>query len=89
VPFKFLKAAVGSSSDSERYRHRQKPCQEEAGSMDALHEIMARMTVFDLQRARLASERAKDDELFTILSERLAAVTSDILPSASSVIASS
>jgi hypothetical protein len=48
---------------------------EEAGSMnEALNEMIDRMTVEDLQRARLSSERARDEELMVILSERLAVI---------------
>lgn len=42
---------------------------------DALNELMMRMTVKDLQRARASSQRARDDEAVALLSERLSAVS--------------
>jgi hypothetical protein len=43
---------------------------------DALNEMMTRMTVKDLQRARASSERARDKELVAVLSERLSSIMS-------------
>jgi hypothetical protein len=47
---------------------------------EALNEMIARMSAYDLQRARLSSERANDGELVVILSERLASLEPRLEP---------